>query len=71
MKKRNKKNIDYKAIFIFGAILISIGGAFLAVFKNGAGAAFIGLGVLFMLIGMSNKDKWKKRKTKKNLGFGS
>lgn len=60
MKKRNKKDSDYRVMFVFGTALIGAGIALLAALNRGFGAAFIGTGVLFMLIGMSNKDQWKK-----------
>lgn len=59
-KKRNNEDIDYRVIFVMGIILISAGVTFLAALNRGFGAAFMGTGVLFMLIGMNNKDKWKK-----------
>ena len=55
-----KKQINYKAIFFMGITFVGVGVVFIASVGSGLGVAFIGLGVLYMIIGLSKKDKWKK-----------
>ena len=59
MKK--KKEINYKAIFFLGITFIGAGVVFMSAVNAGLGGAFIGLGVLYMVIGGSKKEKWPKR----------
>lgn len=55
-----KKQINYQAIFFLGLTFIGAGVVFMAAVNPGLGAAFIGLGALYMIIGGKNKDKWPK-----------
>lgn len=56
-----KKQINYKAIFFLGITFIGTGVVFLSAVNSGLGGAFIALGVLYMIIGGKNKDKWRKK----------
>ena len=56
-----KKQINYKAFFAVGIIFIGVGITFTSTVSKGLGAAFIVLGVVYMIIGGKNKDKWPKR----------
>ena len=56
MKK--KKQINYQAFFIAGIIFMGAGAIFTISVNPGLGAALIGLGVVWMLIGVKHKDKW-------------
>ena len=57
-----KKQINYKAFFFLGLTFVGAGVVFISSVKSGLGFAFIGLGIVWMIIGGKNKDKWKKMK---------
>ena len=59
-----KKQINYMAIFFLGITFIGAGVVFISAVNSGLGGAFIGLGVLFMVIGGTNKGNWGKKWTK-------
>jgi hypothetical protein len=61
MKKQNKKEPNYKAIFFLGITFIGAGVVFISAVNAGLGGAFIGLGALYMIIGGKNRDKWPKK----------
>lgn len=56
-----KKQINYRAIFFLGITFTGAGVVFISAVNSGLGGAFIGLGVLYMIIGGKNKDKWGKK----------
>jgi len=58
MKKKNKRQPNYRAIFFLGLTFIGAGVVFMSAVNSGLGAAFIGLGALYMIIGGKNRDKW-------------
>lgn len=64
MKKQKKKEINYQAFFISGIIFMGAGAVFAISVNPGIGAALIALGVIWMLIGGKNKDKWGKKQIK-------
>ena len=56
------KETNYKGIFFSGITLVGTGVVFMASVNVGLGAAFIGVGIMFMILGGKNKDKcneWK------------
>lgn len=55
MQKINKRPTDYYNLFIIGIIWLPIG---IVMDYN----AFLMLGLIFTLIGIANKDKWKKNR---------
>jgi len=61
-----KRKVDYRAYYTMGLIWLPVGIVFWIVLDN---IAFLGLGVVFLSIGLANKDKWgktaKSRKKKK------
>ena len=61
-----KQNFDYKALFILGISFIGVGVVFLAAVNKAIGIAFIAMSIIYMIIGLKNKDKWENdKKTKK------
>ena len=64
IKKKKKeiatKEIDYRAFFILGISFLPMGIIFSSTISP-AFIGFIGMGACFMVIGLANKDKWKKK----------
>jgi len=61
----NKKEINYQAFFFMGLTFTGAGVVFLSAVNAGIGTAFIALGIIYMVIGFKNKDKWPKKWIKK------
>jgi hypothetical protein len=59
-KERIFKEIDYRAFFILGISFLPMGIIF-TVTISPAFIGFIGMGVIYMAIGLANKDKWKNK----------
>ena len=56
-----KKQPNYKAIFFLGITFIGAGVVFIASEDGRSGGVVMGIGALCMIIGIKNKDKWRKR----------
>ncbi|MFH1307812.1 MAG: hypothetical protein ABIH72_03085 [archaeon] len=56
-----KKQINYQAFFAVGIIFFGVGITFFSSVNKGLGAAFITLGIVYMVIGGKNKNKWPKK----------
>jgi len=50
---------DYRAFFIFGITILPVGIVFVAAVNPGF-MGFIALGLIYMILGLSHRDKWKK-----------
>ena len=50
---------DYRAFFILGICLLPIGIVFISTVNPGF-IGFTGLGLIYMIIGLAHRDKWKK-----------
>ena len=64
IRKRKKegtinKDIDYKVFYSLGFVWIPIGIVFMIAVNPAIGIAFMGLGISYIAIGLSNRDKWK------------
>ena len=62
-KKRKvdvKKDHDYQAFFAMGLSFFALGIALSIVVTPGF-LGFFALGVIYIIIGLKNKDKWKKK----------
>jgi 4-amino-4-deoxy-L-arabinose transferase-like glycosyltransferase len=62
-KKRKtgvKQEPDYQAFFTMGLSFIAMGTA-LSIVINPGFLGFLALGIIYMLWGLKNKDKWKKK----------
>jgi len=62
---KQKRETDYRGIFILGVCLVGTGTVFLAAISP-AFISILGAGAALMAIGLANRDKWAKPK-KKNL----
>jgi len=64
MQKKKKdgtyKEPDYRAFFIMGICFLPMGIIFTSSVNPGF-VGFIGLGIIYMAIGLANRDKWKKK----------
>ena len=56
--EKEKKKQNYKAIFVVGIIFIGSGIAVSSATKTVAGIGMMGIGIIFMFIGLKNRDKW-------------
>lgn len=54
------KEPNYKALFFLGITFAGTGVVFMSSVNPGLGGAFIALGIIFMIIGGKNKEKWPK-----------
>jgi hypothetical protein len=52
--KKQKSETDYRMFFILGAAFLPIGVAT-------GNYGFLGLAIIYIIIGLKNKDKWKKK----------
>jgi hypothetical protein len=70
MKKRkeiNKVETDYRVFFIIGLFMTIIGiigiiASFLAEFSFFIGLPFFSIGIVYIGIGLGNRDKWRIKK---------
>ena len=53
---------NYRVFFIIGIAWIPIGSVFIITINLVMGIAFMGLGIVYMAIGLANRDKWEKKK---------
>lgn len=68
-KNRNSepiKEVDYRVFFIMGISFLPLGIVLSFVVGNPGFIGFIGLGICYIVIGLANKDKWKKEEIKNN-----
>jgi hypothetical protein len=54
--------MDYRAFFVLGMCLISLGVSLMATLGASA-IAFLGSGVTFMTLGLANRGRWAESKT--------
>ncbi len=59
-KKKWKKEVDYRNYFTMGAIWVLVGIVFFIIFENIIGGWFLLMGLVYLSIGLKNKDKWGK-----------
>lgn len=55
--KGKRKEPDYRAFFMMGAVWLPFGIVFYITSKN---IVFLAMGFVFFITGLANKDKWKK-----------
>jgi len=61
-KKNGKKHEpDYYSMYILGITWTPLGIIFATTMNN---PAFLGIGIVFLIAGLANKDKWKKQPKK-------
>lgn len=59
-RKGWKREIDYKTYYNMGIIWLPVGIVFFIIFENVVGAWFLLMGLIYLAIGLKNKDKWGK-----------
>ena len=59
--KKHEGEINYRVFFILGICLMGLGIVFM-ITVSPAFLGFLGAGVVFMIIGLANRDKWAKSK---------
>jgi len=61
--KRNKGEIqqepDYRVFFILGLCFTPMGLIFITTLNNPGLLGLTGMGIVYLVIGLANKDKWK------------
>jgi uncharacterized protein with PQ loop repeat len=63
MKKKKEgkyEEPDYRAFFTLGICFLSIGIVFMITIRNPGFLGISGLGIIYMLIGLSHREKWKE-----------
>lgn len=66
--KGKKRPTDYYSFFVMGIIWLLFGIFMSLKYGDSLGNIFVILGALYSIIGLANKDKWKKnRRTLKNM----
>jgi hypothetical protein len=65
VKKSKSGEPNYRVFYITGLILlpigiIYIGASFLLDISFGAGGAFLGVGITYLILGLAYRDKWRK-----------
>ena len=63
MKKKKEgkyEEPDYRAFFILGICFLPIGIVFMITIRNPGFLGISGLGIIYMLIGLSYREKWKE-----------
>ncbi len=64
--KRKKGGVteepDYRAIYFVGLVFIPVGIALMIAIGNPGLLGITAFGVFYMLLGLSNRDKWKEKK---------
>ena len=60
-KEGRPEEPDYRAIFHVGLVFIPVGIALMAATENPGLLGITAFGIFYMSLGLSNKDKWKKK----------
>ena len=60
-KEETLKETDYRVFFILGISFLPMGIIFTTVISP-AFISFIALGIIYMIIGLVNRDKWNKKR---------
>ena len=62
--KQKGRKTDYKTFFTFGIGFLPLGILYMVVgFLLPISVAVLGLGLIFLAIGLANKDKWEKKES--------
>ncbi len=54
------REVDYRSYFAMGIIWLPLGIVFYLIFKNLIGLWFLIMGLMYLFIGLKNRDKWGK-----------
>ena len=56
------KETNYQVFFMIGIIWLPVGVVFMITINSAIGIAFMAMGIIYMAIGLANRDKWEKKK---------
>ena len=56
------KEPNYQVFFMLGIMWLPVGVVLLFAVNSPIGFAFMGLGIAYLAIGITNRDKWQKKK---------
>lgn len=59
-KPEQEKEIDYQAFFTMGISFIGLGAILTATINVGF-LGFVALGIIYIILGLSKRNKWKKK----------
>jgi hypothetical protein len=59
-RKGWKRKVDYRSYFNMGIIWFPLGIVFYLIFKSVVGFWFLFMGLVYLAIGLKNKEKWGK-----------
>jgi len=59
-RKGWKREVDYRNYFNMGIVWLPLGIVFYIIFENIVGFWFLLMGLVYLSIGLKNKDKWGK-----------
>jgi len=59
-RKGWEREVDYRSYFNMGIIWLPLGIVFYLIFENVIGLWFLIMGLVYLSIGLKNKDKWGK-----------
>jgi mannose/fructose/N-acetylgalactosamine-specific phosphotransferase system component IIC len=62
-KEGKRQETSYQAFVVMGICFLGLGIVFAATINRGF-LGFAGLGLVYMLIGLANRDKWLRKKEK-------
>jgi hypothetical protein len=68
MKKKKEDpvpQVNYQVFFSMGIVFTALGVVFTAAINPGF-FGFIALGLIYMIIGLANRDKWSKKENEKS-----
>jgi len=59
-RKGWKREVDYRSYYSMGIIWLPVGIVFYIIFENIIGLWFLIMGIVYLYIGLKNRDKWGK-----------
>ena len=60
-KEGKSKETDYRAFFIMGISFLPLGIVMMITIGNPGMLGLTALGIIYMIMGLANRDKWKKK----------
>jgi uncharacterized membrane protein len=57
------REVNYQAFFLMGLVFVSVGVVFMTTMNPGF-IGIMGLGIVYMILGVANRDKWPATKNK-------
>ena len=63
-KEGSPREVNYQAFFSIGLVFVSVGVVFMTTMNPGF-IGIMGLGIVYMILGLANRDKWLTNKKNK------